>query len=59
VSPRHSRSHCWTDASNDGLAFQPTRDGTGPMAPLRPSSRAASDPCVTCTPFGRPVEPDV
>ena len=61
VSPRQTRTHCWTEASKDGDAFQPTRPPGGPAIPADSSSAssAAAAPRLTSTPFGRPVEPDV
>ncbi|GAA2736244.1 hypothetical protein GCM10010439_62840 [Actinocorallia aurantiaca] len=61
MSPRHSRTHCWTEASKDGEAFHPTRPPSVAAIPADSSSARSTDAArrVISTPFGRPVEPDV
>src|SRR5262249_18507738 len=55
-------SNCFTDASNVNGAFTLTLNlsPSSPYTPsLNPSSRLITDPCLTITPFGFPVDPDV
>lgn len=61
VSPRQTRTHCCTEASKDGEAFQPTRPPSVTAMPASSSSASSADaaPRTISTPLGRPVEPEV